>query len=353
MDPSALTSWFDQRVADHQFSGVALVWRDGAPLYSYAGGLAHRGHGVPVTEATRFGVASVTKMVTATAVLRLVDRRLIALHQPVQELLPVAQRPTAMTAEHTVHHLLSHTSGLADYSDDEDQSWTSFTAIFDRIPSYHLRRPADLLPLFADRPAAFPPGAMYQYCDANYVLLGLVLEALTGRPYAEVAADEVLGPAGMSDSSFEALDEEPPRLATGYLASAETPPQSWGSNVFSLTAAGMPDGGMITTARDLVRLVEALLDGNLVSPASLAAMRIPQGPSRDGVDRYGYGLELVVLDDEVIILGHGGSDPGVSARVSHDLRTATTIVVLCNLTRGSWVAAQQLELALGIVDPRS
>ncbi len=352
MDAAALTDWFERRVADHLFSGVALVWRDDGPLFSYAGGIAHRGHGVPVTDTTRFGVASVTKMVTATTVLRLVDRGLLRLDRPVVELLSAEQRPAAMTAAHTVHHLLSHTSGLADYHDDEDQSWTSFRSIFDRIPSYRLRRAADMLPLFVDLPAVSAPGTRYQYCDANYILLGLVVEAITGRPYAEVALDDVLRPAGMLDASFDALDDDPPRLATGYLSSPGVPPETWPSNVFSLTARGMPDGGMISTAVDLVHLVESLLAGRLLSPALLRAMQVPQGPPTNEVEQYGYGLELTVVDGEVTIIGHGGSDPGVSARVSHDFQTATTIVVLCNYTQGSWVATLHLEEALGIVDPR-
>ena len=78
MDEDALRVWLDRQTADHEFSGVALVWRDGRPVFSYAGGLAHRGHGVAVTGRTRFAVASVTKLVTATAALRLVERGLVA-----------------------------------------------------------------------------------------------------------------------------------------------------------------------------------------------------------------------------------------------------------------------------------
>ena len=79
MDDAALRAWFDERTARHEFSGVALAWRDGGPAFSYAGGLAHRGHGVPITDRTRFAIASVTKMITATTILRLVDRGLVEL----------------------------------------------------------------------------------------------------------------------------------------------------------------------------------------------------------------------------------------------------------------------------------
>lgn len=215
MDAPSIRAWFEERTDRGAFSGVALAWRDGETRFSYAGGLAHRGHGVPVTDATRFGIASVGKMVTATTVLRFVDRGLVALDQPLLDILPPDQRPGALTAAHTVHHLLSHTSGLADYHDEDDPG--SFTANWDRLPTYHVRRPADLLPLFLELPARESPGARFRYTDANFVLAGLVIEAVMDRPWEAVATEEVLNPAGMTDTAAEAIDDEPARLASGYL----------------------------------------------------------------------------------------------------------------------------------------
>jgi CubicO group peptidase (beta-lactamase class C family) len=351
MNADALRSWLDERVASHAFRGVALVWRNGAPEFSYAGGIAHRGHGVPVTEETRFAVASITKLATAAAALRLVDRGMLSLDQPLLEVLPGDQQPRALTPAHTLHHLLSHTSGLANYHDDEDRTWASFTSCWDRIPSYHIRRPADMLPLFAELPAVRPPGEKFQYVDANFILAGLVIEAATGRPWSDVAADEVFGPAGMIDTAIEALDLDPPRLATGYLTD-DGPPDRWRANYFSVTANGMPDGGMITTATDLARLIDALLEGRLLSPALADAMTRPQGPPSSDIEQYGYGCELIVEDGVVTILGHGGSDPGVSTMVTHHRAAGTTIVVLCNQDRGSWAATLRVGEALGLRDPR-
>ncbi|HUQ78334.1 MAG TPA: serine hydrolase [Patescibacteria group bacterium] len=351
LDADALRTWFDERVAGHLFSGSALVWRDGEPVFRYAGGLASRSHGVMVDAATRFAVASITKLVTATAALRLVERGLLDLHRPLIEILPAEHRPVALTPEHTLHHLLSHTSGLANYHDDADTTWNSFTSCWDRIPTYHVRRPADMLPLFRDLPAFAPPGTVYRYGDANFILAGLAIEAATGKPYAEVMAEEILGPAGMVDSGFFELDEDPARLATGYLTSNE-PPERWRTNIYGVTRAGMPDGGMITTPIDLARLIDALLDGRLVGPNLALAMRSPQGPPTDAVEQYGYGCELVVQAGRVTIIGHGGSDPGVSAMVTHHLDAATTIVALCNQDRGSWAATKQIGTALGLDDPR-
>jgi CubicO group peptidase (beta-lactamase class C family) len=352
VDEEALRDWLDARTARHEFSGVAKAWRDGRPMFSYSGGLAHRGHGVRITEQTRFAVASVTKMATAAAALRLVERGLVRLDQPLTEILPPDGRPDAVTSDHTLHHLLSHTSGLANYHDDADQTWASFTSCWDRIPTHRLRGPADMLPLFAGLPAVAPPGKTYRYADANFIVAGLVIEAVTGRPYADVVADEVLAPAGMLQSGFEALDQDPVDLATGYLVS-DDPPETWRANYFSVPIAGMPDGGLRTTADDLARLIDVLLSGRLVSPATVAAMTTPQGPASDAVEQYGYGLELVVEDGAVTILGHGGSDPGVSTDVSHHRAAATTIVVLCNQDRGSWGVTKRLTTELGLTDPRT
>ena len=107
MNDDALRTWLEERTRQHEFSGAVLVWRDGGPVFTYHGGIAHRGHGVPVTERTRFMVASVTKMVTAVAALRLVERGVVRLDQPLLDLLPEGQRPIALTPEHTLHHLLS------------------------------------------------------------------------------------------------------------------------------------------------------------------------------------------------------------------------------------------------------
>jgi CubicO group peptidase (beta-lactamase class C family) len=352
MDDQPLRDWLDEQTRSHTFSGSAVVWRDGAPVFSYAGGTAHRGHGVPIDAHTRFAIASVTKTVTAIAALQLVERGLVRLDQPLVDVLPSAHRPAALTAEHTLHHLLSHTSGLADYFDDEDETLASFTSCWDRVPTYRIRQPADMLPLFADLPAVGPPGLEYRYNNAGFILAGLVIEAVTGRPYADVITAEVLEPAGMTDSGFDALDDDPPRLAVGYVMDGG-PPERWRANTFSVTSTGMPDGGMISSPADLSRLIDALLDGRLLGAPLVAAMTNPQGPRSDATEQYGYGCQLALADGAVAVIGHGGSDPGVSARLAHHLADRMTIVVLCNQDRGSWAAYLRIAEAFGLVDPRA
>jgi CubicO group peptidase (beta-lactamase class C family) len=347
-----LRAWFEERTASRAFSGHAMAWRGGQPLFSFVGGLAHRGHHVPIDERTRFGVASIGKMPTAIAALRLVDRGLLALDTPLVEILSADQRPTALTREHTLHHLLSHTSGLANYHDDDDPTLASWMANWDRIPTYHARRPADLLPLFAGLPAVAPPGREVRYNDAAFVLAGLVIEAVAGRPWSEVLADEVFQPAGLADTGLEAIDADPARLAVGYVDD-DGPPDAWRTNVFSVTANPMPDGGMISTPPDLARLIDALVGGRLLSPELTAAMTRNQGPPSDAVEQWGYGCKLTVRDGGVVAIGHGGSDPGVAALLSHYLADSTTIAVCCNHSRGALAATLAVAAALGIDDPRA
>ncbi len=350
LDTQSLRSWLDDRAQKHEFSGVALVRSGGATLFEHAAGLAHRGHGVPVTAQTRFQVASVTKMITATTALRMVERGSLSLHRPLTDFLPKGLRPQALDERHTLHHLLSHTSGLPNYHDDDDETWASFTAAWERIPVYHARGPRDILPLIAELPMRSELGE-FVYGDANFILIGALIEWVAGEPFAQVATEEVLVPMGLLDTGFPQLDTEPMMMASSYLVTEE-PPAGWLSNIYSVPAGGMPDGGMITSASDLATFIEALPTGSVLNPDSVSLMLTPHGVDEDSPEGYGYGMELVVEDETVIIYGHGGADPGVSTMVSHFVEPDVTVVVLCNHDRGSWAVVQRIVADLGLHDPR-
>ncbi len=350
LNQSSLAAWLDDRALQGLFSGVVLVRSGGQTLFEHASGLAHRGHRVGLTPDTRFQVASVTKMITATTALRLVERGALSLEKPLTGFLPPEFRPAGLDDRHTLHHLLSHTSGLANYHDNDDETWTSFTSAWDRVPVQQARGPRDILPLFVDLPAVSDPGE-FDYGDANYIIIGLLIEWVTGKPFATVAHDEVLVPTAMSRTGFFDLDSEPDDLASAYLVT-EDPPDTWHSNIYSVPAGGMPDGGMITTAADLAGFLDSLRSGSVLTPETFSQMLTPHGIEEDTPEAYGYGMELVVVGDTVTIYGHSGSDPGVSTIVSHYVDADTTVIVLCNHDRGSWAAAQRVAEELGVDDPR-
>lgn len=350
LDSAGFRAWLDDRAREHLFSGVVLVRSGNDVLFEHAAGLAHRGHRAPVTPDTRFQVASVTKMITATAALRLVERGTLSLTLPLTGFLPPEYRPAGLDERHTLHHLLSHTSGLANYHDDEDETWASFTSAWDRVPVYRARGPKDILPLFAELPAVADPGE-FIYGDANFVLIGVLIEWVTGKKFAEVATEEVLVPAQMTDSTFAQLDLEPENMATAYMVN-DDPPEWWRSNIYSVPAGGMPDGGLNTTAPDLVRFLDAVRSGTILKRETVSLMLTPHGLDGEGPEAYGYGMELVIEDEVVTIHGHGGADPGVSTMVSHYVQAGITVVVLCNHDRGSWAVVQKIVKELGLNDPR-
>lgn len=349
-DLEGLRPWLDDRAGQNLFSGVVLVRQGTKALIEHAAGLAHRGHRVPLTIDTRFQVASVGKMVTAVAALKMVEEGSLSLDRPLTGYLPPQYRPASLDDRHTLHHLLSHTSGLPNYFDDEDETWESWTAAMDRIPGYKAAGPSDLLPLFADLPAVNDPGAEYVYCDSNFVLVGLLLEWVGGKPFAEVATELVLEPARMTRSGFFDLDREPEDHATGYMG--DGPVETWRANTFSLTYRGMPDGGMTSTAHDLDHFLTTLRSGELVHPDTFSMMTTPHGIDPESWDAYGYGMELVVDKDQVTIIGHSGSDPGVTANISHYMARDTTVVVICNQDRGAWAVVQRVAEDLDLDDPR-
>jgi CubicO group peptidase (beta-lactamase class C family) len=349
-DQQALRNWLDDLTEKGEFSGVALVRSGNANVFQHASGLAHYGHRAPIGPDTRFQVASVTKMITAATALRLVERGALSLERPLTGFLPPDLRPAALDDRHTLHHLLSRTSGFPNYHDDEDETWASFTAAWDRVPVYHARGPTDILPLFADLPAVADPGE-FIYADANFIVVGALIEWVAGKPFAQVATEEVLVPAGMTRSGFFQIDLEPDDFATAYLATDE-PRSAWRSNIYSVPAGGMPDGGMATTASDLCTFLDSLRAGSILTPETVSLMLTPHGNEEDSPEAYGYGMELVVEGGAVTIYGHGGADPGVSTMVSHFVEPGLTIVVLCNQDRGSWAVVQRLVADLGLHDPR-
>lgn len=303
-------------------SGTVLLAEAGIPLLQSCLGLADRANGIPVTPGTRFQTASVTKMFTAVAVLDQVAQDRVTVHTPVVDVVPAHRRPHDLSGDVTVHHLLCHTSGIADYC-EEDESLPTFCAdyggLWQDVPPARMERPADFLPLYGDLAAYGPPGQLCRYSNAGYVLLGELLEQLAGRPYTEVVEERVLRRAGMDDSGFDRSDEPRARSAVHYRPSGRT-------NVHSVPVIGGGDGGCVCTAADLVRFCRALIDGTLLG-AELTALALQrQGTFADG---WSYGYSLIIYPDGRI--GHGGGDPGVSAMVNHWPERDLTVVALCNV----------------------
>lgn len=331
LDPDAAVAAFeadvDRLIAGGGFSGVALLARGDEVVVERVAGIADRDHGVPVARDTVFGIASMNKMFTAVALARLVERGRIAWADPVGRHLE-GWLPDELARTITIERLLTHTSGLGDY--------------LDRIPDdRELREARSLAPyrrLTREASVAEGDDGEMRYSNLGYVVLGALIEAVSGRDYFDVVRETVYAPAGMTSTGSFCADEVVPRRATGYVAPDEAERlglgRGWRSNASLTGLRGTSAGGGYSTADDLLRFARALVGGALVRPATLDALltprvRFPLGGS------YGYGFVVHETPDGGRIFGHAGGFPGANGELKVYGDGAWTLVVLSNRSGGA------------------
>ena len=324
---TGLTDRLDEWARDRDLSGGVLLTHAGQTLFEHSCGYADRAGRTPVTPATRFALASLTKMFTAVTVADLVTSGSLDFDAPVVGLLPPERRPSTLRPEVTVHHLLCHTSGIADYCEEDEDSpayLEDYGTLWEERPSYSMERPADFLPLFGDLAPYRPPGETFQYSNAGYIVLGLVVEELTGQPFADAVQERVFDRAGMTASGFFRMDEPVPDVAVGYLPRS-SPADPWRSNIYRVPVIGGADGGAHSTTRDLDRFLRAYADGTLLGDQQ---ERVTTRHS-DAGDGYSMGYGVLIHPDGRY--GHGGGDPGVEVYASRWPVADVHLVVLCNV----------------------
>ncbi len=313
----------DRLAAETGFSGVVRADRGGELVLERAYGLAHRGLGLPNEPSTRFGVASLTKGLTAVTVLSLVEAGTLAMDTRARDLLG-ADLPLIDVAV-TVEQLLRHRSGIGDYL-DESVDWQPTDHVLAVAP-HRLESTEDYLAVLGGHRQAFPPGTEFAYCNGGFVVLALLAERASGMPFHTLVHERVCEPAGMRDTAFDRGDEPGPRTALGYLAA-----EGLRTNVLHLPVRGSGDGGIVTTAADVRAFWTALFAGRLLRPEIVAQLaNAPDG------DPYGLGFWL---DPPGLALE--GSDAGVSCRTLHDPERDVTVTVLANTSEGAWPIAKHL-----------
>ncbi|MQM27856.1 serine hydrolase domain-containing protein [Glycomyces albidus] len=342
----ALDRELDRLAAERDFSGSVLITRAGRTVYEAHRGLADRAWGAPIGDRTRFALGSVTKIFTAVAVLDLVAEGRLALDTAVASVLPPERRPSTLRDDVTVRHLLTHTSGIADYFEEETatDAWVEeFAALWRDLPVYRVVEPVHYLPLFASLAPYRAPGERFQYSNAGFILLGLVVEDVAGTDYATAVGDRVFSPAGMDRSGLFAADQVRPDVATGYLRPS-APGEPWRTNVFATPSVGAPDGGAFSSARDLDRFLTAYAAGELVKPDLLEQALRPHvhvGRSTSmglGVFLFGEG--------ERRAYGAEGADPGAEALIRRYPGLDVNTVVLSNVNGSAWTVDEAVRAAV-------
>lgn len=314
---------------DSGFSGVVRVDGRGETRLEEAFGLAHRGYGRPNTTQTQFALASGTKTLTALTVLSLVADGTFSLATPAQKLL--GQDLPLIDNAVTIEHLLAHRSGIGDYLEEDEDS--DYNAYLMPVSVHLLDSTASYLPVLDGHPMRFAPGTEFAYCNSGYVVLALLAERATGKPFAQLLQERVCQPAGMTRTAFLRSDELAGDVAVGYLE----PPHSGRSNVFHLPVCGSGDGGLYSTVADLHALWAAFLAGHIVPPDLMKTMQQPRSVMPAG-NAYGLGLWLsrVGADGRPQELGMQGMDAGVSFGSAYQLDSGTTVTVISNTATGAW-----------------
>ncbi|HEX6843942.1 MAG TPA: serine hydrolase domain-containing protein [Actinomycetota bacterium] len=317
------------------FSGVIRVDRAGAVEFERAFGLADRAHGIVNAPDTRLAIASGSKGFTALAVMSLVEDGTLGLATTARSIL--GPDLPLIDDRVTVEQLLSHRSGIGDYLDEE--AGHDITDHVMPVPVHRLATTEDYLVVLDGYPMAFEPEERFAYNNGGYVVLARLAERASTTPFHDLVRRRVLDPAGMHRTAFLRSDELPGDAALGYLTADGSR-----TNVLHLPVLGSGDGGAYSTVADLAAFWRALVEGRIVSRASLEAMVRPRSVEADGSARYGLGVWLHAASDAVWLEGY---DAGVSFRSVHDPVASITHTVIANTSEGAWPLTRLLDELLG------
>jgi CubicO group peptidase (beta-lactamase class C family) len=311
------------------FSGVVLVARNDRAIFQWAGGFASREFEVPNTQATRFDVGSITKTFTALGIMQLVEEGRIRIDDPLSKHLP--ECPVPEKNEITIRQLLTHTSGLYDYANDEK---VVLETLFKRTTS-------DLVPFVYGPGLLSPPGREVHYSSGGYVLLGAVIEKVSGMSYSRYLEERILKPAGMGSTALLTADDVCPNKAVGY----KRLDRDRYANRSLWQFPGSPAGGIYSTAGDLFRYVQALLGEKLLSAESLAELLAPKGQNDPDRGTIAYAWWIDRIGSQKVIY-HGGGTPGFSSSLYIFPELKITAIVLSNTWRGTTGVTDLINSAL-------
>ncbi|MCZ0704225.1 CubicO group peptidase (beta-lactamase class C family) [Natronobacillus azotifigens] len=316
---------------DIDFSGTCYV-KTRAGIWTNSYGFANRAEKIKNKRNTRYGIASGSKFFTSIAICQLVEQGKLSFDTKLIDCLDV-EFPN-FDDQITVHHLLTHTSGIADYFDEDEMD--DYEEIWVDQPMYHMRRLHNFLPLFQQKKRKAQAGVSFHYNNAGYIVLGLIVEKVSGLMFSNYVERNIFAKTGMEDSGYFEMDALPERTALGYI---ETADGGYRTNIFSVPVRGGSDGGVYITVDDMANLFDAMHD-QLVRKETLLK---PQVKVEDDI-YYGYGGYMQISESgkvmKHILMGY---DPGVNFRAVHYPDQLITIVVCSNQSAGAYEMIQEIE----------
>jgi CubicO group peptidase (beta-lactamase class C family) len=324
---AALRSEIDRQVAVDHFSGTVMVAKNGKTVFSGAYGLADREKKIKNELNTRFRIGSMNKMFTAVATLQLVQSGKIKLTAPVGEYLPGYPNKD-IAAKVTIHHLLTHSGGTGDFFGPE----------FDKH-RLELRTLQDYVKLYGARGLAFEPGSKWEYSNYGFLLLGVIVQKVSGEDYYDYVRKYVFAPAGMSSTDSLPEDQAVPQRSVGYTKMGG---DTLHPNNDTLPYRGTSAGGGYSTVEDLQHFADALLNHKLLDAHHTELLTTGKVDTGGG-DQYAYGF-MDRASGGVRSFGHGGGAPGMNGDLTIYPQSGYVVAVLANLDPP---AAQRIAAFIG------
>lgn len=332
---AALKAECEKEAAANQFSGTVMVAKNGTSIFEAAQGYANKENNVKNVLDTKFNIGSIGKMFTATAVMQLVQEGKINLDDPLSKYLP--DYPNKDVAKVTIDQLLTHTAGTGDFMGEEEIK--TFNA--NRL---NLKELKDYIALFGERGLRFKPGSQWEYSNYGYILLGRVIEVVSGNSYDDYVRKNIFKPAGMDSTDNYTIDENVPKMATGYTRYAQgesfpsglvrTKPNLTGPlrpNDDVLSFRGGPAGGGYSTVGDLVRFAGAITSHKLLNAYYTNLLTTGKVSTPMPGSKYGYGFSDEMSQDGVRSIGHNGGAQGINGEFMIFPESDYVVAVLCNL----------------------
>jgi CubicO group peptidase (beta-lactamase class C family) len=322
---SQITSFLDSLKQD-DFSGTILVAHNNKIIETRAYGLSSIEYNVKNNLETKFNIASITKMFTSVATLQLYDRGKLKLDVPIGKYLP--NYPSKLVRDSvTIHQLLSHTSGLDNF----------YVSSEDKMKNLEYKKVSDFVPLFVNDTLLSKPGTKYNYSASGFVVLGLIIEKVSGKSYYDYIRNSILEPAKMFNTSEFEIDSIVTNKASGY-TSMFGENKVLKKNDYYLTKAS-PGGFYYSTIKDLFNFSKALRNYKLLEKQTTELMFKPKVK---GYNTFiGYGIDVDKRYNQTI-LGHSGGWYGIHCELMDFKKDNYTVIILSNIDDGGKKGASKI-----------
>jgi CubicO group peptidase (beta-lactamase class C family) len=311
---TALRKRLDEVVSADLFSGAVLVAKDGKTVFAQAYGMADREKKTPNTLKTRFRLGSMNKMFTAVATLQLVQNGKLDLKAPLGNYL-TGYLNKDVASKVTIEQMLSHTGGTGDIFGPE----------FDKN-RLELKTLQDYVKLYGNRGPEFEPGSRWQYSNYGFLLLGVIVEKVSGQNYYDYVRDHIFKPAGMIATASEPEDQVVADRSVGYMRSDGA---GWQRNTDTLPYRGTSAGGGYSTVEDLLKFATALQTNKLLKPQYTEMLTTGKVETPNG-GKYAYGFQEATVNG-TRCFGHGGGAPGMNGELKICPGPGYVVAVLANL----------------------